>query len=59
MKDKKNYSIGSSLGVKSNSHWQVNANLRGSEANNAEGAFNPKSPKDRPKTYPKTNECDY
>jgi hypothetical protein len=39
--------------------WEKNMNLTPSGAPTSTGAFNPMSPKNRPCTHVKTNECDY
>lgn len=42
-----------------NEQWQKNMNLTPSGSPTPKGAFNPMSPKDRPCTHVKTNECDH
>lgn len=41
------------------SHWEINRNLTPSGNDSAQGAFLPRSGKDRPTTHVKTNECDH
>jgi hypothetical protein len=42
-----------------NEHWQINKDLTPKGADNAWGAFLPRSGKDRPTPHTKTNECDH
>jgi len=42
-----------------NEQWEVNMNLTPEGSNTPQGAFLPRSPKNRETLYPKTNECDH
>jgi hypothetical protein len=42
-----------------NEHWQINMNLTPSGNDSGWGALLPRSGKDRPQPYTKTNECDH
>jgi hypothetical protein len=42
-----------------NEQWEINMNLTPDGAPNARDAFNPMSPRKRPCTHVKTNECDH
>lgn len=43
----------------SKEHWEVDKDLNPKGDNSPWGAFNPRSPAERPCTHVKTNECDY